>query len=69
MDGSHYLTTTGPHAYGTDQPDSDFDIKDRCIPPNETIYPHLAGEIEGFGRQKKRFTKSFHKRHHGEPMK
>lgn len=56
VDGSQYLTITGSHAYGTNRPDSDFDIMGFCMPTKETVFPHLAGEIEGFGRQKKRFT-------------
>jgi predicted nucleotidyltransferase len=56
-----YLTIMGSHAYGTaDVSDktkpSDFDVYGFCIPPKEYIFPHLAGEILDFGRQKKRFA-------------
>lgn len=54
-DGSQYLAVTGSQAYGTNWPDSDFDVVGFCMPPKEMVFPHLAGEIEGFGRQKKRF--------------
>jgi uncharacterized protein len=45
----------GSNAYGVSVDTSDFDIVGFCIPPKDMIFPHLAGEIEGFGRQKKRF--------------
>lgn len=54
-DGSQYVVVTGSQAYGTNRPDSDFDVVGFCMPPKEMVFPHLAGEIEGFGRQKKRF--------------
>jgi hypothetical protein len=25
------------------------------MPPKEMVFPHLAGQIEGFGRQQQRF--------------
>ncbi len=55
VDGSQYLTIAGSHAYGTNRPDSDFDICGFCMPPKYMVFPHLAGEIPGFGRQKKAF--------------
>lgn len=50
-----YLTIMGSQAYGTAHENSDFDVYGCCIPHKDMIFPHLAGEIEGFGRQKKRF--------------
>lgn len=55
-----YLTIMGSHAYGTaDVSDktkkSDFDVYGFCVPPKEMIFPHLAGEIPGFGTQKQKF--------------
>lgn len=50
-----YETITGSHAYGTNRPDSDFDLRGICVPPKEEVFPHLKGEIIGFGRQKQRF--------------
>jgi len=51
----HYLTIIGSHAYGVNTKDSDFDVYGFCIPPKNIIFPHLDGEIDGFGRQKKKF--------------
>lgn len=57
----------GSHAYGVAIDTSDFDVVGWCIPPKETIFPHLAGEIEGFGRQKKRFV-CYQKHHVNDPQ-
>jgi len=45
----------GSIAYGVSSDNSDLDIYGFCIPPKEIIFPHLAGEILGFGKQKQRF--------------
>jgi predicted nucleotidyltransferase len=50
-----YETIMGSVAYGVSDDTSDFDVVGFCIPPKDVLFPHLAGEIEGFGRQKKRF--------------
>src|SRR3954451_5519232 len=52
----HYLTIMGSVAYGVSNDTSDMDVYGFCIPPKEVIFPHLAGEIIGFGTQKKRFN-------------
>lgn len=52
----------GSVAYGVSSDTSDMDVYGFCIPPKETVFPHLAGEIEGFGRQKKRFGQ--YQQHH-----
>jgi uncharacterized protein len=54
-DNVHYLTDMGSVAYGTATGDSDVDIYGFCIPPREDVFPHLRGEILGFGRQVNRF--------------
>jgi len=46
---------TGSVCYGVSNDTSDMDIVGFCIPPKELIFPHLAGEIFGFGTQLKRF--------------
>lgn len=51
----HYLTLVGSHAYGTNKKDSDQDIYGICIPRKEDLFPHLKGEIDGFGKQKQKF--------------
>lgn len=55
IDNTHFLVRMGSYAYGTTLDTSDCDIYGWCIPPKEMVFPHLDGEILGFGRQKKRF--------------
>lgn len=50
-----YLTLTGSVTYGVSSASSDVDVLGVAIPTKEQVFPHLAGEIEGFGRQKQRF--------------
>lgn len=57
-----YETIMGSEAYGVASGNSDRDIYGFAIPPKEVIFPHLAGEILGFGRQKKRFEQ--YQEHH-----
>jgi hypothetical protein len=45
----------GSVAYGVSSDTSDKDIYGWCIPLKDVAFPHLAGEIPGFGNQKKRF--------------
>ncbi len=52
----------GSNAYGVAEDESDFDIIGFCIPPKDMVFLHLAGYIEGFGRQKKRFI--CYQKHH-----
>ena len=50
------LMIIGSQAYGVNNDDSDQDIYGVCIPPRELVFPHLAGEIPGFGTQIERFN-------------
>lgn len=50
-----YETLSGSHSYGVSTPKSDIDIVGFCVPPKEVVFPHLAGNIMGFGRQKTNF--------------
>lgn len=50
-----YETMMGSVAYGVSGDSSDVDVYGFCIPPKDVVFPHLAGEIHGFGRQKKKF--------------
>jgi len=61
-DNVHYEVLMGSVAYGVSGDTSDCDIYGFCIPPKEMIFPHLGGEIEGFGRNKKRFEQ--YQQHH-----
>lgn len=49
------LMKMGSQAYGVSNDDSDLDVYGVCMPPKELVFPHLAGEIPGFGRQIQRF--------------
>ena len=49
------LMIMGSQAYGVSTDASDQDIYGVCIPPKEMVFPHLAGEIPGFGTQIQRF--------------
>lgn len=51
----HYEVIMGSYAYGLNNDESDTDIYGFCIPPKDQIFPHLAGEIPGFGTQVNRF--------------
>ena len=50
-----YETIMGSVAYGVSSDTSDVDVYGWAIPPKEDIFPHLRGEILGFGKQAKRF--------------
>lgn len=50
-----YLAQMGSVAYGVSGESSDIDVYGFTIPPKDMVFPHLAGQIEGFGRQKQRF--------------
>lgn len=52
----------GSNAYGVAVDESDFDMIGYCVPPKDMVFPHLAGQIDGFGRQKKRFAT--YQKHH-----
>ncbi|MBV5347151.1 nucleotidyltransferase domain-containing protein [bacterium] len=55
LDNTMYATYMGSAAYGVSNLSSDIDVYGFCLPPKESIFPHLAGEIPGFGRQIQRF--------------
>lgn len=51
-----YLAIVGSESYGANLPGtSDQDLQGFCIPPKSEVFPHLRGEIPGFGRQKQQF--------------
>jgi predicted nucleotidyltransferase len=50
-----YETIMGSVAYGVSSDTSDLDIYGWAIPPREEIFPHLRGEILGFGKSGSRF--------------
>jgi predicted nucleotidyltransferase len=54
-DNTEYLVTTGSVAYGASEDTSDQDIQGFCIPMRDNVFPHLTGEIVGFGKQTEPF--------------
>ncbi len=50
-----YETIMGSVAYGVSADTSDIDVWGIALPPKEMVFPHLTGEIAGFGTQIKRF--------------
>jgi predicted nucleotidyltransferase len=58
----HYEVVMGSTAYGVSEGGSDWDVYGFCIPPRDLVFPHLSGEIPGFGRQVKRFEQ--YQQHH-----
>lgn len=58
----HYETIMGSVAYGVSGDTSDMDIYGFAIPPKHMVFPHLAGEIPGFGTQQPRFDQ--YQQHH-----
>lgn len=53
---------TGSVSYGVSNDTSDMDLVGFCIPPKDLVFPHLAGEIPGFGTQIHRFEQ--YQQHH-----
>lgn len=51
----HYEVITGSVSYAVSSDTSDMDVVGFCIPPKDDVFPHLRGEIMGFGQQQKRF--------------
>jgi uncharacterized protein len=56
VDNTLYMTIMGSMAYGVSADNSDMDVYGFCMPPLDSIFSHLAGEIEGFGTQKQKFN-------------
>jgi predicted nucleotidyltransferase len=50
-----YETMMGSVAYGVSSDTSDMDVYGICMPPKDVVFPHLGGEIPGFGTQVPRF--------------
>lgn len=51
-----YETIMGSLAYGVSSDASDIDVYGWAIPPKDDVFPHLRGEIPGFGKQHERFA-------------
>jgi predicted nucleotidyltransferase len=48
-------TIMGSVAYGVSSDTSDVDIYGWAIPPKDDVFPHLRGEVPGFGKPHERF--------------
>lgn len=59
-----YETIMGSVAYGVSSDTSDVDVYGWAIPMKEDIFPHLRGEVVGFGKQAGRFEQ--YQEHHVE---
>jgi predicted nucleotidyltransferase len=59
-------TMMGSVAYAVSSDTSDMDVYGICLPPKDLVFPHLAGEIPGFGRQVQRFDQ--YQQHHVEAL-
>ena len=61
-DSLQYEVMMGSIAYGVSSNVSDIDVYGFCIPNKDIIFPHLKGEIRGFGRQIQNFDQ--YQQHH-----
>jgi uncharacterized protein len=59
-----YETIMGSVAYGVSSDTSDVDVYGWSIPPKDDIFPHLRGEVPGFGTPRLRFEQ--YQEHHVE---
>jgi predicted nucleotidyltransferase len=59
-----YETIMGSVAYGVSSDSSDVDVYGWAIPPRDQVFPHLRGEILGFGTPGPRFEQ--YQEHHVE---
>ena len=57
-----YETIMGSVAYGVSSDTSDMDVYGWAIPMKDDVFPHLRGEIVGFGKQVKQFEQ--YQQHH-----
>ncbi len=59
----HYLVQMGSVAYGVSNDNSDVDIYGFCIPEKAEIFPHLRGEIPGFGENIRKPFEQYQQHH------
>ncbi len=57
-----YETIVGSVAYGVSSDTSDVDVYGWAIPPKDELFPHLRGEVLGFGTPRPRFAQ--YQEHH-----
>src|SRR5262249_27248651 len=61
-----YETIMGSVAYGVSSDTSDLDLYGWAIPPKDDVFPHLRGEIPGFGSPRPQFQQ-FQEHHVHDP--
>ena len=61
-----YETIMGSVAYGVSGDTSDMDVYGFAIPPKDEVFPHLRGEVAGFGTPRPRFEQ-FEAHHVADP--
>jgi predicted nucleotidyltransferase len=61
-----YETVMGSVAYGVSADTSDVDVYGWAVPPKDDIFPHLRGEVPGFGKPHDRFAQ-FQEHHVRDP--
>jgi predicted nucleotidyltransferase len=61
-----YETIMGSMAYGVSSDTSDMDVYGWAIPPKDDVFPHLRGEVPGFGKPHERFEQ-FQEHHVADP--
>jgi hypothetical protein len=59
-----YETIMGSVAYGVSSDTTDVDVYGWAIPPKDDLFPHLRGEVPGFGTPRPRFEQ--YQQHHVE---
>lgn len=57
-----YEVMMGSVAYGVSGDKSDIDLYGFCVPPKSVAFPHLTGEIRGFGKAAPNFDQ--YQKHH-----
>jgi predicted nucleotidyltransferase len=65
-DNVQYETVMGSVAYGVSSDTSDVDVYGWAIPPKDDIFPHLRGEVPGFGKPHPQFAQ-FQEHHVRDP--
>ncbi len=63
VSNTHYLTVMGSQAYAVSNDHSDLDMVGFFMPRKEEVFPHLAGEIVGFGASPPTPPKMWEKHH------
>ncbi len=54
-DNTQFLALVGSHAFGVNEPDSDYDVYGWVIPTKNIIFPHTDGFVHGFNSPRSTF--------------